>query len=150
KPKDHKPRQLQINFLKEYELIKGNEGQFNMRKDRLRIDYGIEGIAFGDDFHTVFLPSEVAGYQIVDKNMLHVKNSFRSLHRHLPTTLSKYTEPLDTRESTKVYKIRTQAYYMDDDNYQELYRNHRIYSELTKDDLWNAIELTKDHYFKNV
>lgn len=150
KPNKHKPKQLQINFLEKYELIKQEDAQFNMRKDRIEIDYGLEGIAFGDDFHTVFLPSEVAGYQVVNKRRLHIRNSFRALHKHLPTTFSNFTKPLDKREATIAYRIRTQTYYIDKSNFYELYRNHRIYSELTKEKLWSAIKLTKDHYFKNV
>lgn len=149
RPKNHKPKQLKVDFLHSYELINKDKG-FNFKKDKLRYDRGGEGLAFGKDFHTVFLPSEVASFGIIRKQKLHVKNSFRALHKHLPTSFSPYTKPIDERSETTAYKIRTKTYYIDENNFFELYRNHRIFKKLTKKDILEAIELTKDNYFKHV
>src|SRR5699024_2695733 len=81
---------------------------------------------------------------------LNVKRAFKALHNHLPTTFSKFAIPIDNRTTVEAYRFKTKAYFMDENNFVELYRGHKMFDTLTKDDLENAIKLTKDHYFKNV
>lgn len=150
KSKKFKPTSLKLEILSKFTPIKQKSNLLNLTKDKIQYDRGSDGIAFGDDFHTVFLPGEITGYRIIRRRKVHIKNAFRALHNHLPSTFSKFTKPLDEETATKAYKFRTKAYYIDKDNYHELYRNHQMFPELTKQDLWNAIELTKDNYFKNV
>src|SRR5690625_4054884 len=147
KPKKHQPKQLQVDILHNYTPINNDDTKYHIRNDKIRYDRGGEGLAFGDDFHTVFLPSEVAGYGIIRRQKLNIRNSFRALHKHLPTSFSKFTKPYDERTKTTAYRIRTKSYYIDDENYYELYRNHRIFTELNDADLLEAIQLTKDNYF---
>lgn len=150
KPSQFKPTSIKLDILSRFSPIKKSTNKFRINKNKITYDRGMDGIAFGDDFHTAFLPGEITGYRIIRKKKLNIKNAFRALHYHLPSTFSKFTKPIDDNTATVAYKFNTKSYYIDDKAFYPLYRNHRIFHELNKGDLWNAIELTKDNYFKNV
>src|SRR5690625_1098726 len=72
KPNKFKPTSLKIDILTSYEPIKQNSNQFNLIKDKIQYDRGLDGIAFGNDFHTVFLPGEITGYRIIRRRKIHI------------------------------------------------------------------------------
>lgn len=151
KPKKFYPKQLKVDILSEYEPLKSDGRDFDFNNHKINYDIGIEGLAFGSNFHTVFLPSEMVSYQLVSEQKLQVQNSFKAIQRHLPSTFSDFTKPIDYRLNTLAYKIRTESFYIDNEQkVYRLFRDHRIYPSLTKEDLVSAIKLVKDNYFKNV
>src|SRR5699024_3714613 len=72
------------------------------------------------------------------------------IRKHLPSTLSSFTKPLDEGNNVDVHKFKTKEYYIDKNGFHELYRGHRTYTKLTKKKLKQEIRLTKNNYFKNV
>lgn len=141
---------LKLDIINDISLYTEAYDGFSKGKDRINYDKGIDGLAFGKDLHTILLPGEVTGYHILNENKLNISNSFKALKNHLPSTFSNYTLPIDESNTTTLNKIRTKSYFINKDGFHELYRGHQIFKDLTKQDLWEAIELTKNNYFKNV
>lgn len=150
KPLNFTANSVKLDIINDISQYSETYDGFFECKDQINYEKGIEGLAFGKNLHTIFLPSEVAGYHILDKKKLNINNSFKALKNHLPTTFSDYTLPIDELNTTTLYKIRTKSYFINNDGFHELYRGHRIFKDLTKKDLLDAIELTKNNYFKNV
>src|SRR5699024_3857362 len=100
-------------------------------------------------FRSAFLPQEITGYHMIESGKLNVKRAFKALHNHLPTTFSKFAILIDNRTTVEAYRFKTKAYFMDENNFDELYRGHKIYDTTTKDDVANEIKLTTDNYDKN-
>lgn len=150
KPKKFTPRSVKLDLVTDIFPIKDSGTKFNLSKDNLAYNKGLDGLAFGTSLETAFLPGEVASYNLVNKKKLNIDKIFNALDKHLPSTFAKFTRPFDESNQTDVYKFRTKEYYIDKNGFHKLYRGHRIFSELSKQDLWEAIQLTKDNYFKNV
>lgn len=150
KPDNYKPTSIKLDVVSDVKPILRKNNIINLSTDKIKYNRGLEGVAFGQDFHTAFLPQEITGYHMIESGKLNVKRAFKALHNHLPTTFSKFAIPIDNRTTVEAYRFKTKAYFMDENNFVELYRGHKMFDTLTKDDLENAIKLTKDHYFKNV
>jgi len=151
KPIKFTPRSVKLDMVTDMYPINISETKFKLNKDKLpSFNRGLDGLAFGHSAETAFLPAEIAGYGLVIKKKIHLNNSFRALRKHLPSTFTDFTKPLDENKETEVYKFRTKEFYIDKNGFSELYRGHRIFNELSKKDLKNAIKLTKNNYFKNV
>jgi len=150
KPTDFRPVSVKLDIVNKVFSIKGKNSQFNMLSDKITYDRGLDGLAFGDSFETAFLPSEVANFSIIKKGKISVNSAFKALKRHLPSTFSHFTKPLDESNHVKTYRFRTKSYFINKNGSYELFRGHQIFSNLLKEDLWNSIELTKNNYFKNV
>lgn len=144
------PRSIKLEIVTDMYPVKNSQIELNINKDKVSYDRGLEGLAFGPAAETAFLPAEVAGYSIIRRNKIHLNNSFRAIRKHLPSTLSNFTKPLDEGNNVEVHKFKTKEYYIDKNGFHELYRGHRTYTDLTKKDLKQAIRLTKNNYFKNV
>lgn len=147
KPSDFKPTSLKLDILDEVSAVNKD---FNILSEQIKYNRGLDGLAFGDSFETAFLPSEVADYSIIRKNKISINNAFKALKNHLPSTFSHFTKPLDSSKLVSLYKFKTKTYFINKDGVYELFRGHRIFSDLSKEDLWKSIELAKDNYFKQV
>lgn len=150
KPEEYKPVSVKLDIVSQIKPILRRNKTINLFKDKLKYNRGIEGIAFGENFHTAFLPQEITGYHMIESGKLNIKRAFKALHNHLPTTFSQFTVPIDERIPTEGYRFKTKAYFINEDSFVELYRGHKMFEELTERDLETAIQLTKDNYFKNV
>lgn len=144
------PRSIKLEIVTDIYPVKNSETKLDISKDKVSYDRGLEGLAFGPAAETAFLPAEVAGYSIIRRNKIHLNNSFRAIRKHLPSTFTNFTKPLDEDNIADVHKFKTKEYYIDKNGFHELYRGHRTYADLSKKDLRNAIRLTKNNYFKNV
>src|SRR5699024_4294075 len=58
--------------------------------------------------------------------------------------------PFQIDNIKELYKFRTSTWYTDGKEIYKLRRGHRTFSDITKADLWDAIQLTKDNYFSHV
>lgn len=150
KPSKFKPTSVKLDLLSEISPIKSSGPEFDLKNDKLSIDRGLDGLAFGEDMSTLFLPGEVTSNRLIRKDKVNLKNTFKVLNNQIPSTFSKFTKPIDEDTSVDTFKFRTKSYFVNKDSYYELFRGHRVFSDLSKNDLWEAVELTKDHYFKNV
>src|SRR5690625_6271980 len=142
------PRSIKLEIVTDMYPVKNSEKELNINKDKVSYDRGLEGLVFGPAAETAFLPAEVAGYSIIRRNKIHLNNSVRAIRKHLPSTLSSFTKPLDEGNNVDVHKFKTKEYYIDKNGFHELYRGHRTYTKLTKKKLKQAIRLTKNNYFK--
>jgi len=150
KPKNFKPTNVKLDLVTKISPIFEDKDNIDLNSDKLTYNRGLDGIAFGANLETSFLPQEVTSYHIINGKKVHIKNAFRALHNHLPTTFSKFTKPIDENIPVKAFKFRTKSYFINNDGFYKLYRGHRLFTDLTEKDLLHAITLTKDNYFKNV
>lgn len=141
KPKDFVPIHIKIDFIIEFSEDEG--ASFSLNKN-ISYSTGIEGFAFDKDLELAFLPQEVIGYDIVQQNKINIDNIQKSLKNQLT-----YTDHFHPKLLKKLYKFKTKAYYLSGDNFYELYRGHRIIKKLSKEQLLQAINLSKDYYYKN-
>lgn len=150
KPPKFQAKSVKLDILDQVSQVNNDDQKFHLEEDEITFETGLDGLAFGRDLSTVFLPAEVSGYAIIRRRKIALFNAFKALRQHLPSTYSIFTKPLDTDKLVDLYKIRTKEFFIDQTGYYELYRGHRTFTKLTKDELWEAITLTKDYYFKNV
>lgn len=149
-PKKFKVKEIKLDIVNKMNKVNTNGEKFHLTKDSISYNRGLDGLAFGEDQKTIFLPSEVADFAIIRRGKVNINNAFKALRRHLPTTYSDFFKPFDSNNLVDLYKVRTKTfYYSKEQGYLKLFRGHRRYNELSSDTLWNAITLTKDNYFKN-
>lgn len=150
KPSNFTPKTVKLDVVSSIKPILRKNNIIDLKKDEIKYNRGLDGIAFGSDFHTAFLPQEVTGYNMIKSRKFNIKRAFNALHNHLPTTFSTFAEPIDNNSQTEAYRFRTKSYFINEKGFVKLYRGHKIYKTLTEADLKDAITLTKDNYFKNV
>lgn len=141
------PNAVKLDIV--YDLKKEND-KFGINQDKLKYKRGIEGISFDENLETAFLPQEITAYNLIKKRKINKVNSLKAKSHHPKNASLKFADILDRTKKVELYKFKTKAYYYDNDTFAELYRGHQIFRDINKEDLWNAIELSKNNYFKNV
>lgn len=139
KPSGFKPDHLKLDVVTRIIPFKEN---VDIETDTLLFNQGVDGIAFDRELHKSFTPLEVTGYNIVSNRKLDVKNMQNAIKQ-------KWNDISFSNLGTPI-KFRTETFYTDGKNYYELTRGHRIFKNIEKEDIYEAILLTKDNYFKHV
>src|SRR5690625_3417403 len=99
------------------------------------------GIAFDDKVKIAFTPQEVVAYDLVLKRKLNEKN--------LNMAFKEKGFSLKHDNIKMLYIFKTSTWYANKNEAYRLYRGHKTFSQLSKSTVWNAIELTKNNYFKH-
>src|SRR5699024_5601186 len=107
---------------------------------------GFDGLSFDTKLNLAFLPEEIKFNNLVTGRKISIKN----INNVLKYKLSLKTSNVDADDLENLYTFQTKSYYIDKGNSYELYRGHRLFNELSKEDVLHAINLAKDNYFKNV
>ncbi|WP_059102761.1 beta-L-arabinofuranosidase domain-containing protein [Shouchella shacheensis] len=149
-PTNFSPISIKLDIVTELSLIQTSESKINIKKDTLRYDRGEDGLTIGPSFDAAFLPEEVEAYRMIVDKKVKPENIFNAFEKHCLLTESQLIKKLLGSQTLDLYKFKTKSYYIDQNGFTPLYNGHRIYSDLTKQDLLNAIELTKNNYFKYV
>ncbi len=149
KPAELIPYGIKLDIINKLEKSKS---KFDIGTDTLTYKRGLEGIALDDNLNTAFLPQEITSYQLISKSRKKLRplNIIKALSRRLNYDLLSFTKQLDSQAGFELYKFTAKSFYYDEDTFCELYRGHQIFEDITKEDVWDSIALTKNNYFKNV
>ncbi|NJP37423.1 hypothetical protein [Alkalicoccus luteus] len=143
-----KPISVKLDVIREVVPGRKQGSRLNVKKDEILYRRGEDGFAFSEDLRISFLPEEVEAYKMIQERHLVKENAFLAFEKHPLLFDQKAVKTLLTNEFMDVYKVRTHAHYYDKNGYLKLYRGHRFFDDLNRDDLVNAITLAKNNYFK--
>ncbi|WP_096190297.1 glycoside hydrolase family protein [Evansella halocellulosilytica] len=149
RPNNHKVLSVKLDILTGISSLMKSKNNTELFDNKLKIKEGFEGIAFGTNFDVAFSPGEVAANEIITNDKLVPENLLNAYKQNLSISSANFAQILTGSDPVEVYKFNTKSFYINDKEFLTLYRGHREFPTITKEDLWNAIELTKDHYFKN-
>src|SRR5690625_4255730 len=143
-----KPISVKLDVVtKVLPILKGNS-RINIRKDEVIYRRGEDGLLLSEDFTAAFLPEEVEAYKMIQKRLIQPEKIFDAFEKHFLLDDQKIVKKFLTSQFMDLYRFRTDSWYIDENGYLPLFRGHRMYNDLRKEDLLDAIELTKDNYFK--
>ncbi|NMA73722.1 MAG: hypothetical protein GX963_06070 [Bacteroidales bacterium] len=145
-----KPISVRLDIVNEVfpVLRKKEKSRINVRNDEIKYRRGEDGLMFFNDFSVAFLPQEVEAYQMIQKRRIQTKNVFKAFEKHFLLEQQNLMKKLLISQYMNVYKFRTNAWFVNEKEYFPLFRGYRTYESLTKKDLWNAVKLTRNNYFK--
>lgn len=144
------PVSVKLDLVTKVMPISKNKSRLNIKKDEVTYRRGEDGLLLNEDFTAAFLPEEVEAYNMVDKKYIQRENVFQAFEKHFLLNQSKIIKRFMTSEFMNLYKFRTDSHYIDENGYRPLFRGHRMYDTLSAEDLSDAVQLTKDNYFKQV
>jgi len=150
KPGDFKPNNIKLDLVTRIQPIIEADNKQSLENTDLRINYGLDGLAFDSKLQHSLLPGEVTGYQVVKNKKIIKEQLTHAFQNHLIATKDYFSSKLEDDRTLTLYKFRTRTYFLNENTFLQLRRNHRRYKDLTRSDLWDAIELTKNNYFKHV
>ncbi|QQK74193.1 hypothetical protein HUG15_00215 [Salicibibacter cibarius] len=150
KPANFKPISVKVDVVTDMRPAKSSKKKINLEKDTVLYKRGEDGLTIDASFDAAFLPEEVEAYRMIVDQKIKPENIFQAYEKHSLLSKNSLVKKLLTSQSLELYKFRTKSYYIDENGFTPLYRGHRIYSDLSAQDLRDAIALTKDNYFKNV
>ncbi|MFA1821443.1 beta-L-arabinofuranosidase domain-containing protein [Virgibacillus oceani] len=143
-----KPVSVKLDVVtKVLPILKGNS-RINIRRDEVKYRRGEDGLLLSEDFSAAFLPEEVEAYKMIQKRLIQPEKVFDAFEKHFLLDDQKIVKKFLTAQFMDLYKFRTDSWYIDENGYLPLFRGHRIYNDLSEKNLLDAIELTKDNYFK--
>ncbi|TVP84498.1 MAG: hypothetical protein EA344_06550 [Alkalicoccus sp.] len=143
-----KPISVKLDIVTEVLPGRKEGSRINTKKHEILYRRGEDGFAFSEDLRISFLPEEIEAYKMIQDRFPVKENIFAAFEKHPLLFDQKAVKTLLTNEFMDVFKIRTDSHYYDENGYLKLYRGHRFFDDLSKDDLVNAITLAKDNYFK--
>src|SRR5699024_8457648 len=124
------------------------KSRINIRKDQVKYRRGEDGLILFNDFSLAFLPEEVEAYQMIQKRLIKPRNIFNAFEKHFLLDQQNAMKRLLTSQFMNIYKFRTESWYIDEEECLPLFRGHRTYDKLSRKDLWSAIKITRNNYFK--
>ncbi|WP_373893895.1 beta-L-arabinofuranosidase domain-containing protein [Virgibacillus sp. CBA3643] len=144
KPESLTPQNTKLDIVtKILPWNKNGEASFSPEKTIPAFNWGVDGLAFDPDLEKdAFTPQEVVAYDLIEDKKLNKK--------YIDAALDYKLTPYNSSNIQELYKFRTTTWYIDGKNMFKLHRGHRVFDDLKKQDVWNAIQLTKENYFKNV
>lgn len=145
-----KPISVKLDIVTEVlpVLKSKKKSRINIRKDEIKYRRGEDGLLLFKDFSAAFLPEEVEAYQMIRKSLIQPSNIFNAFEKHFLLDQQNIVKKLLTSQFMNLYKFRTDSWYIDEKDYLPLFRGHRTYNKLTRKNLWSAIKLTRNNYFK--
>src|SRR5690625_1127362 len=146
-----KPISVKLDIVTEVSpvLRAKKKTRINVRKTKIKYRRGEDGLMlFKPDFSAAFLPEEVEAYQMIQRRLFKPQNVFKAFDKHLLLDQQNIMKRLLTSQFMDVYKFRTESWYCDENEFLSLFRGHRTYDKLTRKDLWSAIKLSRNNYFK--
>lgn len=146
-----KPKSLRLDIITEIHPAKNANPLMDIQRDEILYKQGLDGLALGNNFEVLFLPEEVMIHQIIQNHKLQVAGVKNALKKHyLPSINEDLIPSISNALELEVYNIRTASYYIDENGPFSLFNGHRLFRSISKEDIMDAILLTKDHYFKHV
>lgn len=145
-----KPHAVKLDIVTSIKPAKKIDKEYHFSKVKVLFDQGGDGIALDQSLNYSLLPGEVTGYRIFRRKKFVKERVLQAFDNHLPSNKTAFIERLNDSKKFFLYKFKTKTFYIDNENILQLTRDHRTFDELTSNDLWDAIKLTKDHYFKHV
>ncbi|WP_233254356.1 glycoside hydrolase family protein [Salipaludibacillus keqinensis] len=145
-----KPVSVKLDVVTMLLPVKKDQSRININKDEVFYRRGEDGLALSEDFSAAFLPEEVEAYRMIKNRHIQKDRVFDAFEKHFLLPEQKITKNFIGNDFMDLFKFRTDSHYIDKDGYLPLHRGHRTYEDLSKEDLWKAIELTKDNYYKQV
>lgn len=132
--------------------IKKTKRKIKLQNDTIKIKKGLEGIALDEKLKNAFQPTEIMAYQLISNSdkKLNLDMLKEALHHRLDMDINNTMNLFKTEKEIRLYTFTTKSYYYDEVNFYELYRGHRLFSNINKPDILDAIKLSQDNYFKNV
>jgi len=147
KTKLFKPKSVKLDIITAITLpIKEKKDLLNLK---IPYKFNVDGIAIGKNLELIFLPSEVASYGILNKKKINLKQAIKPLRTRLTSEIESLVYSLE-KESVEILKFNTVSFYIDEENIIDVTNGRQIFKDIRQQDLWDAIALTKDNYFKNV
>lgn len=141
------PTSLKIDIINKFEKI--NRKKFDIVNCKIRYERNVEGISFDETFDVVLLPSEITSYSILRKRKFDIVQLLQPFKTRLPRKTDNFARIVDSKLKP-TYKFETETYYINANEFFKMYENQRIFDDITQDELYECIKLTKDNYFKEV
>src|SRR5690625_1317741 len=136
-------KHVKVDLVRNVKYIK----RFGKLQSKITIDSGLDGIAFDKKFKLSFSPQEVETYGIIDDRKLNLDRLKSSVENQLlPGDLT----TIQNKKRLKLYKFTTESFYVNAEEVVPLIRGHRVFDQINKYDLEEAIKLTQKNYFKKV
>lgn len=149
--KRFKPKSLRLDIINEIHAIKKSSPMVDMETDQILYQPGLDGLAFGSHLEVFFLPEEVMTHQFIKTQKLDVASLLQTFKSHLISqTDQNFINSIQASSVFEIYKIRTTAYFVDDRGPVSLYKGHRLLPSISSNEIMEAIQFTKDYYFKQV
>lgn len=144
-----KPEAIKLDIITNVASLEKSDKKIDLLDLKVPYQFNIDGIAIGSDLSIIFLPSEITGYGIIKKGKIELRQAVKALRTRLISEMGNIVSVLE-KEHFDIMKLDTDSFYYDGKSFVNVTNGRRLFTNLTKGDLWEAIQLTKDNYFKNV
>lgn len=143
-----KPISLKLDIVTELRTIIKEKSRINITNTEVKYNRREDGLMFNKDLSIAFLPEEVEAYKMIENRKIQPEHIFNAFEKHFLLSEQKLVKNFLSSKFMNVYRFRTDSWFIDEKEYLPLYKGKRVYEELTPENLWQSIELTKDNYFR--
>jgi hypothetical protein len=103
----------------------------------LKFERSLEGMAFDRNSGIAFLPEEIMAYTLVNSKQEILMNNMEKYLKDRPIHEEQFKRLLHL-DKTSIYRFTTIGIFFDGEEVINLYRGHRLYGQLSKEDLLSA------------
>ncbi|TMW72323.1 beta-L-arabinofuranosidase domain-containing protein [Alteribacter natronophilus] len=150
KPAGFKAESVKLDIVTSVRPVKRKTSRINIDRAEVRYNRGGDGLLFGKSFNTAFLPREVQAYRMVENRKIVRERVYGAFEKHFLSSNKKAVKRMIASDYMDVYKFKTEEhFYSESEGYLRLTRGRRSYGQLTAQDMWDAVALAKDNYYKH-
>lgn len=141
-PTGFRPQWVRIDIVNK--VYSHNNYNFNKP---LRLNYGIDGIAFDEEYQTAFLPSEIPAYGLYNSKQKIRPDRIIKFSKSFPP--EKREQFLNLKNHT-LYYFNTISFFFDGNKAVNLYRGHSLFDRISSADALQAARLGGDYLIRSV
>lgn len=139
---------IKLDIVTELRDVIKNKSRINIANTQVKYNRREDGLMFNKDLSLAFLPEEVESYKMIESGRIIPEHIFNAFEKHFLLSEQKLVKNFLSSKFMNVYRFRTDSWYIDETEYLQLYKGKRFYEDLNTDNLRQAIEFTKDNYFR--
>jgi len=135
----YRPKWLKLDVVQDVSRLREVDPEFALELPR-----SLYGLAFDRASGVAFLPEELVAYTLMNSDQ---ELRFRNMQRHStqPSVLNSHLRRLRRSDSLTLYRFTTAAYFSDGEEWVQLFRGHRFFEEVTRDEMLSAA-VSGGHY----
>ena len=129
--------QIKLDIARDVRRLKNSETELPTDFQR-----SIHGIAFGRSVGFAFLPEESVVHTLVNSKQEIRRNN---ILKYLGQSGATFIRKASNSAQLPKYRFRTDSYFLDENGFFPLYRGHRFFSDVSKNDLLSAARAAGDY-----